>query len=188
MSILLICMDTARARAVHVSAERALARGHEVFLVTGEAASWAGLDPRVRVVGLGGIQAREPVVRGERLVLFRIPRKIFSVVLAVLGAPAGTALSRIADPVARGVRRAAATYEAAATAAHRRVFLPAYRRVQPRLVEAASRRAVAARVDLTAVQQVVVQDGGGLVVADLLVRSRPTLNVGFELAEAATAA
>lgn len=188
MSILLICMDTARARSVATSAERALARGHVVFLITAEARGWPDLDPRVQLIDLGGIQASEPLLRLERLVTVRIPRKLFAVVLTALAAVERTAMRRLARHAAGAVRHVAAAYDRAAGKVHVRAFLPAYRRVQPWLDSRATRRAVASRVALSGVEQIVVQDGGGLIVAERLLRAHPQLRVGFELAPPVAAA
>lgn len=117
--VLFLALGGARKRAVtEESAEVAERGGHPVVLVADRTA-WRRerFAPGVQVVSLTDLEARQFPVRVEQTVLFRAPRFAFRVVgrgpLASFGKRAGKAYERrVADRV------------------HRRLFLPAYRRLQ----------------------------------------------------------
>lgn len=181
MSVLVICTDASRSRGVLTQCGWALDRGEQVTLLTAAADDWpADIDPRLRVVEVGRDDALLAwLIRLEGALLGSLPRFLFAVVRTVSGWVARAGLGSVAAKATRGLERARRAQGRAASAVHRKVLARVYRLLRRRGLTANLRRE---SVDLSGVAQVLVQDAGGLVIADLLRREHPDLRFCLELA------
>jgi hypothetical protein len=113
MRVLFLASGAYRKRAVIEECEKVLADGGAATVVVDSAVPWrrAGLPDGVTVVDSAALQGERLAMRIENLVVYRGPRFV---------------LRRVAG---RRAKRAMAAHKRVADKFHRRVFLPAYRRV-----------------------------------------------------------
>lgn len=175
VTVLFLALTATRARAVVRHSHWLLERGVDVVLVTTNPDPWyaEGLDPRVRVHTLREGEGHHPLPRGERVLVFRLPRAVLAR-LAAAGGPVGRA--------GRGLSR---RYERVADLFHRKVFLRFYKALRPYLLWRVARRDVLPAIDLAAVSEMVVADSHAIPLGWHLARTHPDLKVGFSLDRAA---
>ena len=113
MRVLFLAFGAYRKRAVVEECAKVLADGGTATVVVESMVPWrrAGLPDGVTVVDSAALQAERLAMRIERLVIYRGPAFI---------------LRRVAG---RRAKRAMAAHKKAADKFHRRIFLPAYRRL-----------------------------------------------------------
>jgi hypothetical protein len=117
--VLILALGGTRKRAVVADAAEVVALGGTVTVLISSAADWRRerFAPGVRVVDLAELEGRRLPLRVERAVLYRAPRLAFRAV----------GRGRLAG----WTKRAGRAYEQRiADRLHRRVFLPAYRRLR----------------------------------------------------------
>ncbi|CNE15497.1 Uncharacterised protein [Mycobacterium tuberculosis] len=139
--------------------------GAQVDLVTAHKGEWAELDERVRLHRLDQREARHPVPRLERFLVFRLPSLIMRPV-ARLGRP-GAALERVRVRISRAV--------------HRRLFVPFYRHARPLVLTRIARRRALGDIDMAQVARVIVTDRTSVPLGRRLANRHPDLVVTTRL-------
>lgn len=183
MRVLIVAVSTGRWRAALSDASWVLDHGGQASLLTLTADAWARidepLDPRLAVLELAAAEARHPIRRIERLLVFRLPRLAFRVLrgglrragrLPAVGGPARGA------GIAAG--RAERRYERLAGRFHGRVFT---RLVRPLILFRVVRRYALAGLDMAGLDAVVVADAASIPIGWQLARRYPELHVTFAL-------
>ncbi|NYI08477.1 glycosyltransferase [Allostreptomyces psammosilenae] len=175
--VVLLALNTQRARRIKNHAAYLVARGVAVDLVTVHADPWRelGLDPRVRIFTLREGEGRHPIPRGERLLAYRVPRKALALLRTRVDA----------TPRGRRVELAAAVLEMAHTrvadAFHRKLFIRAYRVIRPYLLWRVARAHVLERLRAERADLVVVCDANAIPIGWHLARRHPELEVSLSL-------
>jgi hypothetical protein len=179
--VVVLALNHRRHRAISSETAWALDHGVEVHLVTVSVEQWPFLDPRVRVHELRHGEGAHPVPRVERLLVFRVPRAVFTQADTVLARLARTPAKPVASPalaLERSLRRA---YEKLANAFHRKLFVRFYRLLRPYILWRVADRQVLPKVDVSGADQVVVQDAAAITLGWHLARRYPELDVAFTL-------
>ncbi|MGJ7442410.1 hypothetical protein [Aquipuribacter sp. MA13-6] len=174
MKVLFLALTHIRAAAIKRHSHFLLEHGVDVVLITGAREPWdaEGLDERVQVHTLEQGEARNPVLRVERLVI-HAPRFLLGLLQRLLGRRSGP------------VDAVRARYDRLAQAFHRRVFMRGYRVLRPWLLWRVARRDVLPRLDVASFDEVVVGDSHAIPLGWHLARLHPDLKVGFSLDRAA---
>jgi glycogen(starch) synthase len=188
MRIVVIAFNTRRALAVSQECAWALDHGAEVHLVTVTAGTWPELDPRLQVHELRVGEGRLLLPRGERALVFVIPRWAFGGVRKVLKRLTRTPARAVARPVLAGVDRTEAVQKRVSTAFHSKVFVRFYSLLRPWMLWRVANRRVLPGLDLPTVDQVVIQDPSALALGWNIARKHPNLDVSFDLDRARFAA
>lgn len=184
MKVVILALAALRPRVVKLDTDFLVERGAEVTLVTRHQEPWdaEGIDQRVRVVPLREGEVRHPILRAERVLVFRIPKFGFRV-LHGLTRPAGRVPP--GRPLTRGVGFAERVYEKLARGFHRKLFLRLYRVVQPYVLWRVARRSVVRGVNWDEVDLLVVADAHAIPMGWHLARRHRNLTVTFSLDRAA---
>lgn len=171
MKVLFLALTAVRARAVKRHCHFLLEHGVDVSLITTSLEPWQaeGLDGRVEVHTLSEGEARHPLPRVERILVFHGPRRVFQAIRKVLG------------PRHAPVRAVEARYERAAQVFHQRVFMRGYRVLRPWLLWRVARTRVLPRIDLAGLNEVVVGDSHSVPLGWHIARLAPDLKVSFSL-------
>ncbi|WDZ87811.1 hypothetical protein [Micromonospora cathayae] len=153
-------------------------RGDDVHVFVSRVEHWQeieDLDPRIRLHPLDRPEEQLLVRRVERALVFRGPRAVSNVVGLVAGQRWGRPLRRPAEVVSRAQTKVSG-------AVHKRLFMPTYRALRPRLL--ATRFDEALRgIDFGTVDLVVAADVYTVTLAARLARLHPSVRVttGLEL-------
>jgi hypothetical protein len=124
MQVLFLALGASRKRAVVEESAEVAERGGRAVVLVADRKPWLDqtFAPGVEVVTADELQARHLPMRLERLVLYRVPRLVVRV--------AGR------TPLGGKAKRALKAYERkVAGRIHRRVFIPAHRRMWPRTAD-----------------------------------------------------
>jgi glycogen(starch) synthase len=181
MRIVVIALNTRRALAVAQECAWALDHGAEVHLITVTAATWPDLDPRLRVHELRLGEGRLLLPRGERVLVFVLPRRILGGMRKVLVSLSRTPARVVARPMLAAVASTEKVHQRVADAFHRRVFVKFYSVLRPWLLWRIANRRILPGLDLPTVDQVVVQDPAALPLGWNIARRHQDLRVAFEL-------
>ncbi|WP_067070081.1 hypothetical protein [Carbonactinospora thermoautotrophica] len=182
MKIVFLAFTTTRSEGVCNDLAWVADQGDEAVLVTVRFQSWPEVDPRARVIDLADGEARHPIPRIERLILFRIPRLGFRFLAAVLrrigripvlGRPARSAGGKVPAMLQR--------YERFGITVHRRAYLPVYRHLRPYVLWRVARKAALRQLGLDSADLVVVADTAALPLGWHIARRYPDLPVKFTL-------
>lgn len=179
--VVVIALNHRRHRAISAEAAWALDHGVEFHLVTVSEEGWPFLDPRVQVHELRRGEGAHPVPRVERLIVFRVPRALFSRAEALLGKLTRTPAAPVARPALTAERGVNAGYEKMANAFHRKVFVRFYRLLRPYILWRIADTQVLPDVGIETADQVVVQDAAAITLGWHLARRYPDLDVAFTL-------
>lgn len=181
MRIVVIALNTRRALAVGQECAWALDHGAEVHLVTVAAAAWPDLDPRLHVHELRLGEGKLLLPRGERVLVFVIPQRIFGGIRKVLGSLDGTPVRGVARPVLAAVDRTQAVQKQLADAFHKKLFVKFYALLRPWMLWRVANRRILPELDLPSVDQVVIQDPTAVALGWNIARRHRDLDVAFEL-------
>lgn len=184
--VLFLALSVSRLPQVLKDVGYVLNHGGEATVLTIKAEPWRDLDERTRLVTIGELESRHPLLRGERVLIFRIPqlvyravRKTLTLVESQTSGPRRATLAEI-----RG--KAAAAYDhqhRRAKKFHKERFSSAYRHVRPFILWRVFKRRMLPQWSLEPFDLVVVADTLSLPVGWHLARQYPQVSVRFELDE-----
>lgn len=173
----LLALTPPKSRRIADFANHLLERGVHVTVVTASTSAWrrAGLDPRVGLVNIEQGEKKLLVPRGERFLVYRVPR-------AVLGRVRRTAQKKrksikpelMVAAVQRGHRKAANAF-------HKKVFNRGYREVRPQLLSRIARREALPELRLDLTDHVFVCDINSTVTGWKWAKAYPNLTVTTNL-------
>ncbi|WP_169796983.1 hypothetical protein [Peterkaempfera griseoplana] len=179
--VLLLALNTRGVAGVCQDAEFLLARGVAVDLLTVNPQPWeaAGLPAEVRRWSLREGEGRHPLPRGERLLVYRAPRKALGLLRAAAEPhyrrpDGGRALELGVGLVTRLHTRLADTF-------HHRFFIRGYRVVRPWLMWRVARRHFGEQLVSETTERVVAYDTHAVPTAWHLGRRHPRLAVSLGL-------
>ena len=174
--ILMVAINPPRINQTRDFVHRMMARGFAVDLITNEPTAWqrARLNDGVRLHALATAEGRRPMLRIERLLVYRIPGKLLAI---------AQRLSRKAHPIWPELAVAAVKqgHERVANAFHNRVFFPGYKVVRSRIMWRIARRDVMPKLDLAHTRRVVVSGANGVTIGWQIARRHPQLTVTTSL-------
>jgi hypothetical protein len=125
------------------------------------------VDPRVNVHPVMAVEAKHPIRRVERFLVFRLPGGLLSRARAITSRGG---MTRGVDRALEAVQRA---HQYAAGSFHHRMFMPVFRQVRPLLLARAARKGMAA-LDIGSVERIVAADNAAVPLAWRLARRYPT--------------
>ncbi|MCD0484717.1 hypothetical protein LO771_20550 [Streptacidiphilus sp. ASG 303] len=179
--VLLLALNTRRVAAVCEDAAFLLSRGFAVDLLTVNPDPWraAGLPPAVRAWSLRTGEGRHPLPRGERLLVYRAPRKA----LALLRRAAEPHYGHpgAGRPLELAIGAAVRAHTRLADAFHHRFFIRGYRVVRPYLLWRVARRDPGPALVSAGTERVVVYDTYAVPTAWHLGRRHPRVAISLGL-------
>lgn len=151
----LLALSPAGPKPVADFAAHLLKRGVRVTLVTARKDVWqrVHLDPRVQVLSVEASEKRLGISRGERFLVFTVPRAVLRRARTFLGRRGGALGPELALV---SLQRA---HTRTADALHKRVYLRGYRAIRPRLLARIARREIVPALRLDSTDHVFVCDG-----------------------------
>jgi glycosyltransferase involved in cell wall biosynthesis len=174
--VVLIAIGPPNFRRTRRFAHDLLGRGFAVDLVTIDPAVWSrvGLDECMRVHALGAAEDRHPLLRVERLLVFRAPGKVLDVALRL-------ARRRHALWPELVVRRTQHFHGVVAEAFHAKAFQRGYQILRPRILWRIAQREVVPNLDMSRTERVVVSGSSGVTIGWHLARRYPGLTVTISM-------
>ncbi|MBP0458458.1 glycosyltransferase family 4 protein [Streptomyces montanisoli] len=171
----LLALSPTKPRRVVDFAAHLLDRGVDVCLVTARQSVWksSGLDARVPVVSVEAAEKRLAVPRGERFLVYRVPRSVLGRVRRVAG---GRSLG--SELAVASLQRA---HKKGADAFHKKVFNRGYRQFRPHLLARVTRRAALPELRLDLTDHVFVCDIESTVTGWTWAKAHPQLTVTTHL-------
>jgi hypothetical protein len=156
--------------------------GAEVVVVTINATSWPATDRRVKMMDIGGEEARHPLPRMVHTVLFWIPRRTLRLLARVLGRLGRVrGVGRPARLLRPHVVSAMKRSDRAARVFRARAYYPLYRQLRPYILSRVARKHVIPALQLQPGDHVVVCDTAAVPLAWHIARQYPAVRVAFSL-------
>ncbi|GLY21581.1 glycosyltransferase family 4 protein [Micromonospora sp. NBRC 101691] len=174
--VVLVAISPPQFKLVREYVDRVLERGYGVDVITNDPEQWrrSDVDERVRLLPLDAAERRRPLLRAERLVVFRVPGKVFSVAKK----RARSSETLWPELVVSNLQR---THGKMAKSFHTSVFYAGYRLVRPKVLWRIVQRDVLPKLDLPATERVVVAGVYGVTIGWQLARRRPGMTVTTSL-------
>ena len=182
--VVFLALSPARLAATVEDMDFVLARGGRVTLVAADPEVWGQLDHRIDTVGLSAAEQRYWLLRGERLVLYRIPDLPIRLLRRLLELGARQAATPVDRPLTRWVHALdvlRTRVRAIANRVHRGGFLPRYRAFRPWVLWRVARRELLPTRDFRGADQIIVADAFSIALGWHLARQLPDVKVGFRL-------
>jgi hypothetical protein len=183
VNVLYLAMSSARITPVAQDATHVVETGGTATILTTKVESWPDLPDGVSLVSLAEAESSHWFLRGERLLVFRLPALVLRLVRKVLAlasrapGPAGAAARSGRDVVERGL----VAQQRAASRFHKERFGPFYRNLRPFVLWRVAKRRALWELDLAAFDAVVVADSLSTSLGWQIANAAPDVEVGFDL-------
>lgn len=184
MNVLYLALSTSRLAQVVRDLEFVSEHGGNATLVTTKGSVWPDLGPAVTVHELADAEASHWFVRGERVLVFRLPSLVLRAlrkVAVVLGRLLPGGLGKAMAPAEDALQSALLRQQELAQRFHKGPFADFYRNLRPFVLWRTARRNVLDGLDVGAFDAVVVADSLSTPIGWHLAKEHPQLEVAFSL-------
>lgn len=180
--VLVVSVIGQRRQGVLADVRYILSTGSTVTMMAMRSTDWPELEGLVDFAEVVTAEARHPLPRTERALVFKTPNRVFRTVIKLCGraakVPGGTRPARV---VVKGTQTAQQGYGKVSGAFHNRVFMKGYRAIRPWVLWRATRSTLLPTMDLDGVDLVLLSDAQAVSIGWHLAKLRPDLPVVFSL-------
>lgn len=182
LHVLVVSVIGQRRQGVLADVRYILSTGSKVTMMAMRSTDWPELEGQVEFAEVVTAEARHPLPRTERALVFKTPNRVFRTVIVLCGraakVPGGTRPARV---VVKGTKTAQQGYGKVSGAFHNRVFMKGYRAIRPWVLWRATRSTLLPTMDLDGVDLVLLSDAQAVSIGWHLAKLRPDLPVVFSL-------
>jgi len=182
LHVLVVSVIGQRRQGVLADVRYILSTGSKVTMMAMRSTDWPELEGQVEFAEVVNAEARHPLPRTERALVFKTPNRVFRTVIVLCGraakVPGGTRPARV---VVKGTQTAQQGYGKVSGAFHNRVFMKGYRAIRPWVLWRATRSTLLPTMDLDGVDLVLLSDAQAVSIGWHLAKLRPDLPVVFSL-------